>query len=359
MTPSIHESRFFFLACQNGAEAYLRQELLVEGGVLRLAFSRPGLLTIKILDDSQHGWEPHFQKLAEHWLVRRAGVGLGHLRFSTAEQLTAECLALGGVDWHSIHVFQRDTALPGTDGFEPGPNPLTQAVEERIRKKLSELGKLTPVGQVAPMGGQVLDVVLVEPNQWLVGFHPVTNSHQSIPGGVYEVSTPPEIVSRAYVKLGEALMWSNLPLQIGDNVVEIGSAPGGSCQRLLDMGMTVTGIDPAEMDPRLKQHPRFQHWRGKSSSIKRKQYSRFKWLTADANVAPKYTLDAIEDIVTYPTSNFSGLLLTLKLTQTSLYQQIPEYVERVRSWGFDQVKVRQLASNRKECCLAALCSEKR
>ncbi len=51
-------------------------------------------------------------------------------------------------------------------------------------------------------------------------------------------------------------MWSRLPMHTGDRVVEIGSAPGGASQRLLDLGYEVTGIDAAEMDERVTANPR-------------------------------------------------------------------------------------------------------
>jgi 23S rRNA (cytidine2498-2'-O)-methyltransferase len=87
--------------------------------------------------------------------------------------------------------------------------------------------------------------------------------------------------------------------------------------------------------------------------MKRKMYSKFKWLTADANVAPNYILEVVEDIVNYPTSRFQGLLLTFKLSSYELIDQVDVAAEQIRSWGFSKVKVRQLASNRRECCIAA------
>ncbi len=99
-------------------------------------------------------------------------------------------------------------------------------------------GKAVPLINVpCAVGCKVLDVILVEPDQWLVGTHLVSQVEQSWPGGVYPVAAPEEMVSRAYLKIAEALAWSQLPLRPGDHVVEIGSAPGGSCQRLLDIGM--------------------------------------------------------------------------------------------------------------------------
>ncbi len=71
------------------------------------------------------------------------------------------------------------------------------------------------------------------------------------------------------------------------------------------------------------------------------------------NVAPDYTLDTVEAIVTHPAVHMRGLLVTLKLLEWKLADDIPAYVERVKSWGYRDVRVRQLAHNRQEVCLSA------
>ena len=78
------------------------------------------------------------------------------------------------------------------------------------------------------------------------------------------------------------------------------------------------------------------------------------WLAADSNVAPVHTLDTVEAIVTHPQVQVHGLLLTLKLLQWELADQIPAYLDRVRSWGYRHVKARQLSFNRQEICVAAM-----
>ena len=72
------------------------------------------------------------------------------------------------------------------------------------------------------------------------------------------------------------------------------------------------------------------------------------------NVAPTYTLDAVEDVVLNKTASIRGMVLTLKLADWSLADNIREFVERVRSWGYRDVRTRQLAFNRQEICLVAL-----
>lgn len=344
-TERIGKEEFVFLVCQQGAETPLKSQLLAAGGPLRLAFSRPGVLTFKLgAEDAA---------VPQGWLIRQSGYAFRTIKGANATELVAQALELAGSDWDAVHVFQRDPHLPGMRGFEPGATELTHAVGSLFAKAFEAINQEPSINSICPLGSRVLDILLVEPDQWLIGHHRATERHQCWPGGAYPLPTAAEMVSRAYYKMSEAVAWSDLPIESGDAIVEIGSAPGGSCQRLLDLGLKVTGLDPAEMDPMILEHERFEHWRSKSSAVRRKNFAKFRWLAADANVTPSYTLDAVEDIVNYPTSGFEGLILTLKLTDYSLADDMLAYIQRVRSWGFERVEVRQLATNRREFCLVA------
>jgi 23S rRNA (cytidine2498-2'-O)-methyltransferase len=164
------------------------------------------------------------------------------------------------------------------------------------------------------------------------------------------------MVSRAYLKMEEALRWSALPAARGDVWVELGCAPGGASQALLNRGFEVIGVDPAEVDEPVASHPHFTHLRKRSAEVRRVEFAAAKWLAADLNVAPQYTLDAVEDVVRQPTTSIRGLVLTLKLAtwEVASPERMSEYVERVKSWGFRDVRLRQLVHNRHELCLVAL-----
>jgi 23S rRNA (cytidine2498-2'-O)-methyltransferase len=152
----------------------------------------------------------------------------------------------------------------------------------------------------------------------------------------------------------EALRWSRMPIPRDARVAEIGSAPGGAGQLLLARGFYVTGVDPAEMDPAVLEHPRFTHIRRRSTQVRRRKFRKIRWLTADMNVAPGYTLDAVEEIVTHPEVNVRGMLLTLKLPDWNLAMEVPQYIARIKSWGYNLIRARQLQHNRREICVAAL-----
>ena len=73
----------------------------------------------------------------------------------------------------------------------------------------------------------------------------------------------------------------------------------------------------------------------------------------DINVAPAYTLDMVESIARHPQVHLQGVLMMLKLLDWQLAADIPQWLERVRSWGFRDARARQLQFNRQEICIAA------
>ncbi|HWA97512.1 MAG TPA: SAM-dependent methyltransferase, partial [Pirellulales bacterium] len=250
-----------------------------------------------------------------------------------------------------LHVWPRDAHPAGERGYEPGFTDASRAAEAAIRAAASgDLSDELPT----PSSQLVLDVVVVSENEWFVGYHRTRSGTSRWPGGMRDTPLPTDAVSRAWLKMDEALRWSGLPVRRGQQVVELGCAPGGSCQALLERGLEVIGVDPAVVDERVAAHPRFQHLRKRSAEVPRREFARTQWLTADMNVAPEYTLEAVEAIVTHPRVQIRGMLLTLKLLEWSLAAEAPKYVARVRSWGFPNVRARQLQHNRQEICVAAM-----
>jgi 23S rRNA (cytidine2498-2'-O)-methyltransferase len=258
-----------------------------------------------------------------------------------------------------VHVWQRDAHVSDDEPTTLLVSPLSAEIEAAVRAAAPEPNaelreshgeKRLP----APRRARVLDVVVVEPNEWWVGFHQVVTPPQRWPGGAMPVRTPAHAVSRAYTKMAEALAWSGLPIAEEDECVELGCAPGGASQALLDRGLFVTGIDPAEVDPALLAHPRFRHLRKRSKEVRRSEYLGVRWLAADMNLAPTYTLDAVEAIVTRSDVHIRGMVLTLKLADWGQAEKLAEYAARVHGWGYRDVRMRQLASGGQEVCLVAL-----
>ncbi len=341
---------FIFVSCQVGAEGAFKAEMARDWPDLRFAFSRPGFLTFKL---------PKHHRLTDACdlhavFARRSGFSLGKTSVAKIETRAAQTWRLAAdLKVDRLHVWQRERMRVADRDPDRPRNYLSLDSQQALLAAApgggaEQLSAPTEIGQLA------LDCVVVEPGEWWIGYHRAYDAPSCWPGGVFPLEPPAGTVSRAYLKMEEALAWSGLPIAKGDVCAEIGSAPGGASQALLGHGLKVIGIDPAEMDPRVLAHPDFTHVRKRGADVRRREFRNVRWLTADVNVAPAYTLDTVEAIVTHPMVRVRGLLLTLKLLDWSLAEQIPEYLARVRSWGYNHVAARQLSHNRQEICVAAL-----
>jgi len=163
-----------------------------------------------------------------------------------------------------------------------------------------------------------------------------------------------EVFSRAYFKLKEALMWSGIKIKPTDVCAEIGSAPGGACQLLLEHDCEVIGIDAAEMENEVLENPKFTHIRRRDFEVKKKDFKPVTWLIADMNLDPDGTLKTVANICSYEGVHLKGMVLTLKMSDWSYVPKISEMIKKVRELGFQVVKTRQLAFNRREFCLVAI-----
>ena len=123
---------------------------------------------------------------------------------------------------------------------------------------------------------------------------------------------------------------------------------------VLDRGLFVTGVDPAEVDPAVRANSRFRHLKKRGGDVRPQEFVGVRWLTADMNIAPDDTLSEVESIVTNPQVSIRGLVLTLKFSEWSAANRLQEFVDRVRGWGFRDVRTRQLVTGGQEVCLVAL-----
>jgi 23S rRNA (cytidine2498-2'-O)-methyltransferase len=347
-----HDRRaFLFATCQVGAEGALKAEWNRDWPAFHFAYSRPGFLTFKLTEDNRppEDFDP------KSVFARTHGFTLGKVVVESFAQAAAEVWRFAaGRAYEALHVWQRDAAAIGHRGFEPHITPAALAAEDAIRQHALSEVLTPPLARIAEPAALVLDCILVEPHEWWVGYHRAADDDSRFPGGLREIAVPDDAVSRAYVKMAEALAWSKLPIIEGQTFVEIGCSPGGAAGALLDRGLKVIGIDPARVDPRVLAHPNFTHIQKRGADVRRREFRGVTWLAADMNVAPDYTLDTVEAIVTHAAVNIRGLLLTLKLLDWKLADCIPEYLDRVRSWGYAHVRARQLPHNRQEICVAAM-----
>jgi 23S rRNA (cytidine2498-2'-O)-methyltransferase len=353
--------QFLFATCQVGAERALKEEM--ERGPIAMApsFARPGFVTFKL---AAPGTSMESLAALRPCFARMLAFSTGRVECPETAAAAPEIWRLAGIESLlpvagslDMHVWERDRAEPGERGFRPAITPLAEEIAAAVWQAAPQVAvaaNAPNLRQPSSRNRWVLDVVIVEPDQWWVGYHRADSWIARWPGGIVSLELPEHAVSRAYVKTTEALMWARLPMEKGDLCAELGCAPGGSSQALLDRGMKVLGIDPAAMDERVLANPDFKHVQKRARGMRRREFRDVRWLFADMNVAPNYTLDAVEDIVTHASVHVCGLVLTLKLLEWNMAGVLSGCAERVRTWGYRDVRMRQLASGGREVCLVAL-----
>ncbi len=356
------DAQFVFMTCRAGAEGALKQEVARVMPSWHPAYSRPGFVTFKGAGESPINGK----SLAEHhWTFAYAcGISLGKLvgdqlgeMVEQSWKLIEPVLGAHPKTPIDLHVWQREAAADA-NGDEMFVTDLCTEIEAALRVAAPETAnvnrEMTTPRRATARDALVVDVVISQPGEWWIGYHRAVRRTERWPGGVIPIRTPEFAVSRAYTKLEEALQWSDLPLAAEDECVEVGCAPGGASQALLARGMFVTGIDPADVDSCIKEHPRFRHLKKRGSDVRRHEFAGVRWLAADMNIAPDDTLAEIESIVTSPQVSIRGLVLTLKFSEWSVANRVPEFIERVRGWGYRDVRARQLVSGGQEICIVAL-----
>ena len=322
---------------------------------MRSAFARPGFVSFKT--------ETLPEDFAKRSIfARTVAVSLGKIETDQSDQLATEVWKIAAEHHlfvNRVHVFGRDPFPVGEHDFEPHiPLELVslhrQIVGQSPNVKFMGIGA-EDMFHSGQSGETVLDVVQVDSNLFFVGTHTITDAspiHARHAGGMLPMAMPDDAVSRAYQKFYEGLLWSGFVLRNGDRCLDIGASPGGCSQFLLQQGVRVFGVDPGEIHPAVGTHPHFTHVRSRIRDTKRALFHDVRWITADMNVAPNYTLDVLEEAVTNTNHSIRGLLFTLKLTRWQLADKLPMLLDRIRTWGFADARIKQLVFNRQEVMVA-------
>jgi 23S rRNA (cytidine2498-2'-O)-methyltransferase len=250
-------------------------------------------------------------------------------------------------DWDNVHVWHRDRRLE----TDVDPRPIREAL-------LAEYGKPASLPSAARPGDLVLDCLIDAADRWWVGWHRAGTPISCHPGGIHPQELPTDKVSRAWLKLDEAIATFGVDLRPGQRAVELGASPGGACQRLLEAGLKVVGIDPALVDDRVAAHPNFEQWRMRARDVKVKDFRGFDWIVADMNIDPKSTLASIGRIVTAANVKPAGIIATLKLPDWSRAEELPGWLDQFRAWGFTP-RARQVSTGGREICVVALKSRRK
>jgi 23S rRNA (cytidine2498-2'-O)-methyltransferase len=312
---------FAFAVCSPGSEHFLREEWARLYPELRFAYSRPGFVTFKAPSQAEA------LRLAldepESVFARVSGITLGKF-IALEEALDAAQKLLAPKDPFIVHAWKQ-------------PN------------------EATPTPEVPKPGQWVLNWMEVRPGEFWAGAHRHGQGRFLLPGGFVPLELPADAPSRAWFKIEEAIRLFRLPFRERQMAVELGAAPGGASFALLERGLKVVGVDPAEMHPRIAQHPSFRHLRMPASQLTSRDLPDIAhWILLDMNVAPQVTVRLVERLLSKYSHCLRGAVLTLKLNEKEFSDEIPGWIERIRSLGFPEARGIQLPSHKQEIAVVGM-----
>ena len=348
--PQLLASSFLLVGCQGGAEQALERRQQQCFPELRKATWRRGLVSFRLpagasstADQQAAIWQQAAVPplLTDRLVFARASIRtLGQVTGDDDQQRVEATRALTGqAAFAAVHVWKRDLRL---------------ALEvEPIHTALTKAYGLPAIPHSLTTGNLVLDCVIDTADRWWIGWHQIRTQVDGWPGGRYPGSLPTDAVSRAWLKLDEAISRFGLSLGPGERACELGAAPGGAAQRLLSADLDVIGVDPASIDPRVTDHPRFTHWKKRARDVRVKDLRSCDWLVTDMNIDPTSTMAALERVLKTSGRRPRGVIATLKLPVWSRADDIDSWLSRFASWGY-QPRVQQLSTGGREICLVAV-----
>ncbi|ANS74635.1 SAM-dependent methyltransferase [Paenibacillus yonginensis] len=168
-------------------------------------------------------------------------------------------------------------------------------------------------------------------------------------GGAVRFQREEGQISRAKFKLLEAERTFGIGFSEFRNALDIGAAPGGWTSFLLERGLTVTAVDPADMNPELLKHPNLTYIKKNADSVAFDQ-NQFDLLVCDMSWSPKLTARLVIDLL-YSLVPGGTAVVTIKLLSKKPLALIKEIQEMYTDARMQIIQAKQLFHNRDEITL--------
>ncbi len=185
-------------------------------------------------------------------------------------------------------------------------------------------------------------------DQLLIGWGTPQELLSDWPGGAVRFQREDGQVSRAKFKLLEAERAFGLDFAQYKSALDVGAAPGGWTSLLLERGLAVTAIDPAELHPSLLAYPRLTYLKKNASDVKLAPES-FDLLVCDMSWSPMQMCKLVLELQGALRSGGIAVI-TVKLMHRKPLQTIREVLSRLQE-AFEIRKAKQLFHNRDEITL--------
>lgn len=326
---------FAITTCQPGAEAALKAEVAVRYPDLKFAYSRPGFVTFKLPPEFSFDLKTGLNLIFAH----TCSLSLGKVLGESFEQRVAALLPV--LQSHSVkHVSAFRPNLEESENLEA----FAECVAAMQNMGLS-------VNTSPKVGDKAVNLIWLSPQEWWLGLFEHSQQHSAYPGAQFPSEVPAGAPSRAYLKMEEALAAGPLPLRAGEGAVELGCSPGGASFALLERGVRVVGVDPADVSPTVLAHQTgFRHVRAQAMQLTDSDVQGLHWLFSDMNIPGDQALAAIEKVSAKIGPTLKGGFVTLKLKDWNEAKKLGTWQKRLQAMGFAKVKLRHLFHNRTEVC---------
>jgi len=164
--------------------------------------------------------------------------------------------------------------------------------------------------------------------------------------GVFRKYPPGERpLTRAEMKIREALEAFNIKIDPDFEILDVGAAPGGWTKILSNLGKRVVAVDPAGLHPSVASLPNVTHLQCKAEEIPR-HLGPFHMLTNDINVEPSESariMIGLADLL-----RKDGIaIMTIKFVTRNRKRHIQETI-RILEEKYQDFKVKKLPHNRYE-----------
>ncbi|MBD2869811.1 SAM-dependent methyltransferase [Paenibacillus arenilitoris] len=185
-------------------------------------------------------------------------------------------------------------------------------------------------------------------SQLYAGFGTPQDMLSDWPGGAVRFQREEGQVSRAKFKLLEAERAFGLNYAKHRNALDVGAAPGGWTSLLLERGLRVTAVDPAELHPSLLEYPTLTYVKRNASDVKF-DAGAFDLLVCDMSWSPMQMCRLVLDLEPALAKGATAVI-TVKLMHRKPLQTIRDVISRL-STAFVLGKAKQLFHNREEITL--------
>lgn len=159
-----------------------------------------------------------------------------------------------------------------------------------------------------------------------------------------------EVPARAYHKACQAFRLFDEVITANDQVVEIGSAPGGISYYVLEKGAKLVSVDPALMSPLIESKfgEQFSHIKKSVFDVTRAQLPKHcDWLISDLNLNGDLNTNQSRRIMDFY-ENIKGAFLTIKTPVTNDLKKVDEWIKVFTDDKKYEVSVCHLPSHRRE-----------